>query len=51
VNRIARAEALVGHPLPYFTLLDSDGAPYPLRQHTGVRPFALFFYIYNATPG
>ena len=51
MNRTARAEDLVGQPLPEFVLLDSAGAPFALRQNAGIRPCVLFFYIHNGTPG
>jgi hypothetical protein len=46
-----RLEQIVGLPLPDITLSADDGRPFALRQHAGVRPLALFFYLHNGTPG
>lgn len=44
-------EDLVGQQAPELSLPDSEGRPYPLRQHVGRAPFVLFFIIRNGTPG
>ena len=44
-------EELVGQPAPEISLNDTEGRPYPLRQHVGHSPLVLFFIIRNGTPG
>ena len=42
---------LLGKPLPDVTLNDQHRAAFPLRGNVGRRPFVLFVYIRNGTPG
>jgi len=50
-ERSARLEDRVGEPLADLALPDTEGNPYPLRQHVGNGPSVLFFVIRSGTPG
>ncbi len=41
----------VGSKIPLFTLPDSNGNPFSIQELVGKKPFVLYFYPKNNTPG
>lgn len=41
----------VGDKIPFFTLPDSNGNPFSIAELVGKKPFVLYFYPKNNTPG
>ncbi len=41
----------VGAKIPLFTLPDSEGNPFSIQELIGKKPFVIYFYPKNNTPG
>jgi len=51
MSRELHPEDLLDQPLPDLRLPDQRGEPFAVRQSVGQKPFVLFCYILNGTPG
>ena len=51
MSRASRPDDLLDRQLPDLVLPDQRGEPFSVRQFVGEKPFVLFCYILNGTPG